>query len=413
MSDSPQILPILIAPNVSEQMGGEAMKALQIFRETKKLSPSTIQITHARNRAELSERLKLPDVHYVEDTWLSVALWRSVVLRLLVNVWFSRKAVRLAERLAAPLANTKVQPILHQTEPNSPVAPRATSTRYLNVAGPINGNIYYPRAFRANESKSARFRRLLHAPLQRFQRYTYSSLRGMDMMFCAGGDRTRASLLLAGCDPQRMVDTVDCGVPAKLLERSPVVHVGANPRYIHFGRLVFHKGTALVIEALAREGCQAELDIVGRGPELERCKALALQQGLGQRVRFLDWYTSHDDLLNSFSGYRGVVLPSIEDANGIVVQEAMAMGLPPICLEWGGPQLLIENGKSGFLVMASTREQIVADLASRMQALSQDGELAARMGHAARLAAQSWSWPVVAREWLGHYERLTRAARKG
>jgi glycosyltransferase involved in cell wall biosynthesis len=335
-----------------------------------------------------------------------------VVLRLLVNVWFSHKAVRLAERLVAEIADANFRPILHQTEPNSPVAPRATSGHHLNVAGPINGNIYYPSAFRANESKSAKFRRVLHTPLQRLQRYTHSSLRGMDLLLCAGGDRTRISLLSAGCDPRRMVDTVDCGVPVRLLERAPVVHAGVNPRYIHFGRLVFHKGTALIIEALAREGCHAELDIVGRGPELERCKALSLQLGLSERVRFLDWYTSHEDLLDSFSGYRGVVLPSIEDANGIVVQEAMAMGLPPICLDWGGPKLLIENRKSGFLVTASTRDQIVSDLAKRMEELSQDGELAARMGKASRSAAQNWSWPVVAREWLDHYKRLVQTTGK-
>jgi glycosyltransferase involved in cell wall biosynthesis len=393
-------------------MGGEAMKALQIFREMKRIIPQTLQITHERNRSELSDRLQLPDIYYVKDTWLSVALWRSVAFRSLLDVWFSIKAVRLAENILAgrPDIAAGTTAIIHQTEPNSPVAPRGISRRYLNVAGPINGNIYYPTAFRANETRSARLRRQLHLPLQRLQRLTYCSLNGMNMLFCAGGNRTRESLLAAGCSQERIIDTVDCGVPDRILDRQPVTQSGQNPRFIHFGRLVFHKGTALILEALAQPNCTISLDIVGRGPELDRCKALATELGLEDRVRFLDWYTSHEVLLDSFIAYRGVVLPSIEDANGIVVQEAMALGLPPVCLDWGGPQLLIREGESGFLVKAGTRQQIVVDLATRMQRLADDGDLASRMALAARADALSWRWSVVIRDWLGHYNQLIRSA---
>jgi hypothetical protein len=76
-----QLLVILIAPNVSEQMGGEAIKALQIFREIKKLHPRTVQITHERCRAELIDRLALPDIYLVNDTSLSIAMWKSKIFR--------------------------------------------------------------------------------------------------------------------------------------------------------------------------------------------------------------------------------------------------------------------------------------------------------------------------------------------
>ena len=65
------VLIILAAPNVSEQMGGEGIKALQIFQEVRKLHPHTIQITHERNKHELSERLQISDVYYVADTALA------------------------------------------------------------------------------------------------------------------------------------------------------------------------------------------------------------------------------------------------------------------------------------------------------------------------------------------------------
>ncbi len=389
---------ILIAPNVSEQMGGEAAKALQIFRELHKAAPQVIQITHSRNRAEVEGRLRLPDVFFVDDTPFSLFLWRVKPLRLLLDPWFSWKAVRMAESIIS--ASPEQETIIWQTEPNSPVAPRAMSKRHFNVLGPINGNIYYPEEFRNRESSLARVRRLTHMPLQRLQRIFGSTLRRADLILVAGGDRTTRSLKAAGCSANRMMETPDCGVDASLLERPRIAHLGKNPRFVHFGRLVFHKGTALIIQALKHTQPDVCLDIVGRGPELDACKALAEELGLRNRVRFLDWYPAREDLLASLSDYRGLVLPSLEDANGMVVQEGMALGLPPICLDWGGPQLLIEHGVSGYLVPTGAPDQIALGLAMHMDSLANDSEVAERISINARSQAQAWRWPTLTIDWI-------------
>lgn len=396
-------LVILVAPNVSEQMGGEAIKALQIFRALRRAHPHTIQITHARNRAELTGRLGMADVHYVEDTPLSVLLWRSVALRWLLDPWFCRKAVRLAERIARERGTPSDRVVIHQTEPNSPVMPRSVSARHANVFGPINGNIYYPAIFRRHERTATRLRRVLHMPLQRLNRRLFRGVARADAVLYAGGERTRRSLDAGGCPPGIMTHTVDCGVDDALLDRPRLRHAGANPRFVHYGRLVFHKGTALIIESLARTQGRVCVDIVGRGPELDRCRQLAQALGLGDRVRFLDWYTRHEDLFDSFAQYRGVLLPSIEDANGIVVQEAMALGLPPVCLDWGGPQLLVQDGRTGFLIEPRSREYITAQMAHCLDALAEDGELAESMSIAAREVASGWRWSTVIGQWAALY----------
>lgn len=399
-------LVVLIAPNVSEQMGGEAMKALQILRELRRVLPDTLQVTHDRNRAEIA-RLGLPGVHFVSDSRVSLFLWRSVVLRPTLGPWFSWKAVRLAEQLALEHAAPGRSVVIHQVEPNSPVMPRWLSRRYPNVLGPINGNIYYPRLFRQHESFSAGLRRRLHMPLQWLRRCLPPLRRDAELVLVAGGERTRQSLLAAGLDEGSFVDTVDCGVPEALLARPRLTHEGVNLRFVHFGRLVFHKGTALAIRALAHTRLPIELDVIGRGPELEGCRQLVQELGLQGRVRFLDWYERHEDLIASFVAYRGMVLPSIEDANGIVVQEAMALGLPPVCLDWGGPQLLVEDGESGFLVRPDSLEAITRGIADRMDRLAQDPALAERMSDAARRRAADWRWPEVMRQWLALYRRVT------
>jgi glycosyltransferase involved in cell wall biosynthesis len=101
----------------------------------------------------------------------------------------------------------------------------------------------------------------------------------------------------------------------------------------------------------------------------------------------------------------------------MVVQEAMALGLPAICLDWGGPQLLIEDGVNGYLVPAGEPDRIAADLAERMQRLAADGDLAERMSVAARQQAQAWRWDRTAQQWLDEIlqrmnQDAARAARR-
>ena len=395
------LLLILVAPNVSEQMGGEGIKALQIFQEMTKLGVETVQITHGRNRAEIA-RLGMANVEFVDDDALALFIWRSVVLRSLLDVWFSIQAVRLADRIGLQRGKGR-RVVVHQTEPNSPVTPRSLSSRYVNVCGPINGNIYYPAVFRDNEKTSARLRRILHMPLQRLNRLLPGGIKRAQQILVAGGDRTDHSLRVAGCQEHILLPTLDCGIKDSFLDRPRVVHEGVNLRFIHFGRLVFHKGTALIIQSLPRTRLPVTLDIVGRGPELERCKALVETLGLQGRVRFLDWYEKQSDLFGSFAEYRGVVLPTLEDANGIVIQEAMSLGLPPVCLDWGGPALLIEHGKSGFLVEPLSIDHITSRIAAHLDELTGDPALAEAMSLAARHAAGAWRWSTLARQWLKSY----------
>ena len=326
----------LVAPNVSAQMGGEAIKALQIFEELHGLIGDVIQITHMRNWAEMSKHRLSANIQFLEDDWIDRLLYRSLALRVFMTPWFSYRAVKRAESIAAKAQDKKVV-IIHQTEPNSPVATRWTSSRFKNVFGPINGNIYYPRAFRKFETIGTRIRRLLHFPMQAVNRLFWRGISNADLVLAAGGDRTVRSLLAAGVPPERIYQTLDCGIPDSLTEVKHSPSRNSGGRFIHFGRLFFHKGTYLAIEAVAKTEKAVTLDIVGRGPELARCKTLAKNLGVEDRVRFLDWYENRSDLVASFQNYCGIILPSIEDANGIVVQEAMAVGLVPVCLDWAAP----------------------------------------------------------------------------
>jgi glycosyltransferase involved in cell wall biosynthesis len=194
----------------------------------------------------------------------------------------------------------------------------------------------------------------------------------------------------------------------RLYDLPRITHSGRNIRFFHNGRLVAHKGTDLIIKSLAKTRNRIELDIIGRGPELEKLKALAGNLSLQDRVRFIEWIPDHSKLAETLRQYRAFVFPSLAEANGIVVQEAMVQGLPVIACNWGGPSLLVTSD-TGFLIDPVSEDHVINKLAESMDRLSEDGELAEQMSVKARERALSngFLWSGVIRNWRMVYTRVT------
>jgi glycosyltransferase involved in cell wall biosynthesis len=83
------------------------------------------------------------------------------------------------------------------------------------------------------------------------------------------------------------------------------------------------------------------------------------------------------------------VLPSLEDAYGLVATEAMATGLPVVVTDHAGASELITDGLDGLIVPAGQ----VTPLMEALQRLHDDPPLRLRMARAARdriQADSSW-----------------------
>jgi len=407
MTDSttkPGIEVILIAPNVSEQMGGEAIKALQIYLELEKQGVRVHQITHQRAKKELDRSFPQMSVSYVPDTLLEKLLYRGKLFEQLLNFIFMRSAAKLAEKLVRENPNA----VVHFTSPVSPILPYPRVPNAHVVIGPINGNIHYPSAFKHREKLAYKIRRWLHPIMQFLHRYSFAGKRKADALLVAGGQRTYDSLRMAGCKEDQFVDSIDSGVLNRLAETPRITHSGTNLRFFHNGRLVEHKGTDLIIKSLKRTRNLIELDIIGRGPELPNLRALATELGLNDRVNFIEWVPDHTELARMLRAYRAFVFPSLAEANGIVVQEAMIQGLPVIALDWGGPALLV-TPETGILIQPTSEEFVIDQLAISMDKLAEDGDLAEQMSINARARAleKGFLWSDIIRDWREVYKRVS------
>lgn len=170
---------------------------------------------------------------------------------------------------------------------------------------------------------------------------------------------------------------------------------GGPFRVASIGNLVHWKGFELGLQAFA-ETCRwfpgSEYWIIGDGPERKRLERLANQLGVGGGVKF--WGAMSRAQALEMLGKCDVLLhPSLHDSGGWVCLEAMAAARPVICLDCGGPSLLVTE-ETGIKVPALSPQQAITGLAAAMQELASEPARLGRLGAAARRRVQEhfdWS----------------------
>jgi glycosyltransferase involved in cell wall biosynthesis len=133
------------------------------------------------------------------------------------------------------------------------------------------------------------------------------------------------------------------------------------PTALYVGRLISMKGVHLAIQALA-ELPQWHLLVCGDGREKERLIALAGTVGVSERVQFLGWQDRDEVFRLMRQAADVLVFPSFHDEAGMVVVEAIASGLPVVCLNRGGPPVL-----GGHAVTAAGPDETIHGLADAIR----------------------------------------------
>jgi glycosyltransferase involved in cell wall biosynthesis len=155
-------------------------------------------------------------------------------------------------------------------------------------------------------------------------------------------------------------------------------------RLLFVGRLISWKGCALAIRALEHlvsGGLDAQLTIVGGGPEEPALRKLAVELGVGERVTFTQ-NLPRKAVMQLYRTHHMLLFPSLHDSGGAAVLEAMYFGMPVICLDLGGPAQSV--GDTGVRVAPCSVRQIVTDIAAEARRLIEDPKRRQTLGQAAR-----------------------------
>ncbi len=194
----------------------------------------------------------------------------------------------------------------------------------------------------------------------------------------------------------RFYDVVDNELFAKgtdtLRGKSPAAyHLPARPYFVFVGRFAEEKNVGRLLEswiAYRRDGGDWPLVLVGDGPLAASLRDAATASGFGQEV-FFPGLKSSRALLPYYAFAGCFVLPSTREPWGLVVNEAMAAGLPVLVSDRCGCAAdLVEPGRNGFLFAPADVSALTRCL-QRIAALS--AEELGQMGAESRRSVSRYS----------------------
>lgn len=178
-------------------------------------------------------------------------------------------------------------------------------------------------------------------------------------------------------------------------------------RILFAGRIVPLKGVMDLIQAVSGLDRNQPLRLVLAGAltdqeYVERVRQQASRLGLGNVVE-LRGLLDEDEILSEFARSSCLVLPSYQENAPMVVQEAMASGLPVIASKIGGIPYQVTHGETGFLIERGDRSA----LRDRLAELLADKSMRSEFAEAAKIKARRDFRAVnVVRQTVDFYDQI-------
>jgi glycosyltransferase involved in cell wall biosynthesis len=201
--------------------------------------------------------------------------------------------------------------------------------------------------------------------------------------------------------PGSPVEVIPPGVDLDLFEAGQ-----PDPGVVVFaGDLVEHKGLDVLLRAMTRID-DAELRVIGDGPERSALESLVIELGLQDRVQWVG-AVEHSELGDHLNRAWVVAVPSRRDALGQVAIEAMASHTPIVVSDVGG-LASVPDERSGSVVEPGEPEALAEALRGWL-GISQTER--AEAGKRSRNRAAGYAVDEMARRSIDRYERITSADR--
>ncbi len=166
-----------------------------------------------------------------------------------------------------------------------------------------------------------------------------------------------------------------------------------NLTIISTSRLIGFKNVITLVKALQyiNKDINYKCVIIGSGPERKKIKEESKSLQLDRHIIYKEDLT-RNEVLKDLEGASIFVSSSLRDACNLSLLEAMAIGLPVICLNWSGMAISTDDN-CAIRLPVTNPEQMPKDMAEAIMKLAKDPELRKRMGENGRKRIQTvFNW---------------------
>jgi glycosyltransferase involved in cell wall biosynthesis len=173
-------------------------------------------------------------------------------------------------------------------------------------------------------------------------------------------------------------------------------------RFVFVGRLHPVKGLSPLIQAIANSEQKIYLDIIGEGPQQQELERLVATLNLQLQVRFLGAF-ENSTIQHLLPHYKGLVLPSVYESQGIVLLEANLQGIPVIASDIPSIRESVTSGFNGILCDPNQSVTFIA----AMSFLLANPIQAKRMGiQGKKRVIEDYSWNSIADQTIALYHQI-------
>jgi len=196
--------------------------------------------------------------------------------------------------------------------------------------------------------------------------------------FIAYGTRAREYLIFLGADPEKIgifynpVDIdyfKDKSKEFDIRDRNKLkskIGINTSKTIVFSGRLIEMKGVFDMLygfKSYQQDDPDVSLLVMGKGPDKGKMVSIIHSERI-KNVFFVD-FIQYDDLYKYYSISNLLLFPSHQDIWGLVVNEAMACGLPVITTnETGASVDLVQEGKNGYIIKSNCPRCIAKGISS-------------------------------------------------
>jgi glycogen(starch) synthase len=214
-----------------------------------------------------------------------------------------------------------------------------------------------------------------------------------------GVDELKVRVVPNGVDPQKFKPLADLSVVRRQFG------LGDEPCVLFVGSLIPRKGLPFLVKAaekIVKEHGKTKFVIVGEGP-LKRWLLGAVEAAsLSGNFNFLG-NVKEDALAAVYSCADLLVLPSIQEGQGIVLLEAESSAKPVVAFDVGGVNEAVRSGETGLLVKRGDSDE----LADAVMRLLSDENLRQKMGvNGRKFVLEKYTWDICAEKMLSIYREL-------